>query len=179
MTLTGSAPVTRVLLLDGDPQDCAGLRSLLTAAGLAVLPDPATPPESQPDVVLVVLAGDCLNETRITPWTNNRPSPVPVVVFGPSAGGVWRRLALASGAFACLSCDAPWPERLSVVAAAGRYRAALLEIELIRRETEIVVHGLLTSYGEEAEKLRDAASEADRIRDSLDEVRNRIIRSLL
>jgi hypothetical protein len=103
----------------------------------------------------------------------------PIVVFGPPRGRKWRKEALKAGAFACLSGNTSRDDRLGLVGAACRYRAAQVENQFIRRETDIVVQGLLESFGSEAQKVKRVVKEAEKVRESLEQVQNRIIRSML
>ncbi|MCP5113957.1 MAG: hypothetical protein GY953_24250, partial [bacterium] len=82
-------------------------------------------------------------------------------------------------AFACLSWEAPREERASLLAAASRFRAAQREIQIVRRESDYVLTRLLTSYGEEAEKLRGAIEDREAIKEDLERIRSRILRSIL
>jgi hypothetical protein len=126
--------------------------------------------------IVVVLAGAELEQT-LSSIPDAEYSP-PVLVFGPPAGE-WRRVALESGAFALQSLDAPEEERASLVFAAYRFRVAQQEIRMIRQESELVCEGLLRSYGEEAQKLRGAVRERREVEETLERIRNRIIKSIL
>ncbi len=134
---------------------------------------------SEASVVLVLLDHDEPDQDLISSLTAQREYPPPVVVLGPARGRKWRREALQAGAFACLSDHAPREDQIGIVAAANRYRALQLELQIIRRESDIVMKGLLESFGSEAVKLRSAMTEAERVRESLENFQTRIIRSML
>ena len=155
--------------------------SLLAEAGYEVLEqNPAIRATGEYEVVVVLLDHDHPDPGAVSAFPRNEgdQSP-PVVVFGPPRGRKWRREAMEAGAFACLSGNALRDDQLGMVGAASRYRAAQIELLLIRNETEIVMQGLLESFGSEAQKLRSVVKEAEHVRESLAEVQRRIIRSML
>jgi hypothetical protein len=134
---------------------------------------------ADPTVVLILLDHEAFDLQVISSYGSDTEYPVPVVVVGPARGKKWRRDALQAGAFACLSGKAPREDQIGIVAAANRYRALQLEIKIIRRESDIVMQGLLESYGTEALRLRSVMNEAEKVREDLEDVQTRIIRSLI
>lgn len=135
--------------------------------------------DGDPDLVVIVIDGDEADVPLLIRQAAVFESRPPVLVFGPDKARKWRRAALRAGVFACLSLEAAFEERISLVAAATRYHAAQKEIRMLRRETDIVVQGLLESYGIEAENLRKVRREAQQARESLEAVQMRIIKSML
>lgn len=155
--------------------------ALLWEAGYEVLErNPAIRAAGEYEVAIVLLDHDHPDPTAVSAFPHDQgdQSP-PVVVFGPPRGRKWRREAMEAGAFACLSGNALREDQLGMVGAASRYRAARIELLLIRNETEIVMRGLLESFGSEAQKLQSVVKEAEHVRESLAEVQRRIIRSML
>jgi hypothetical protein len=137
----------------------------------------AAQPAPAPDVILVVAGSEPLEAALCRA---EGPEPLaPVLVFGPAAAGEWRRTALEAGAFACLSVEAPAEEVAALLLAAGRYRAAQLELELLRRESDVLFTNLLEAYGEGAVELRAAVEERQRYQDELERIKSRIIRFIL
>ncbi len=135
--------------------------------------------EDPVDLILVFLEDnedDCAMLAKLPAGKQAAP---PVLVFGPATGSEWRRSALRAGAFACASAAAPVEDRIALLSAASRYNAAQIEIRMLREETELVVQGLLESFGSEAASLRKVTQEAENVRKSFEEVQNRIIRSML
>ncbi len=159
------------------------LGGLLEHLRFSVL-DPAAFPAGEkvtpePDVVIVVVDGDEADVELLAGRVPAFESSPPIVVFGPARARTWRKSALRAGVFACLSLESPVEERISVIIAASRFQAVQKEIQLLRRETDLVVQGLLESYGAEAEQLRQVVAEAQRARASLEAVRKQIIKSML
>jgi len=153
------------------------LADLLRKVGYSLL-DAAEFGDARPDLIVVVAESDGDDFTRYLAAGDMRTSP-PAIVFGPAKAKQWRKTALQAGAFACLSLQAPVEEKIGLLAAAGRYRAAQREIEMLRKEADIVIQGLLESFGAEAEKLQNVVQEAENVRETLEDVQNRIIRSML
>ena len=170
----------RVLLIGTREGPKHESREILEEAGYKVIDGAARRRSGvDPTVVLMLLDHEGFKPEDITGLDNDPEYPVPVVVVGPARGKQWRRDALQAGAFACLSGKAPREDQIGIVAAANRYRALQLEIKIIRREAEIVMHGLLETYGAEAVRLKSVMNEAEKVRESLEDVQNRIIRSLI
>ena len=168
-------PLGRVLLQAADPDRRRQTSEFLEHLGYVVADDDA--PNHGTDIIVVS--------------TSSSPGPVippealagdyapPLIVFGPVGGKEWRRWAIESGAFACLSWEAPFEERVGLLSAASRYREAQKEIQVIREESNSLITRLLQTYGEEAEKVHIAVDERRKTQDALDRIRKRIIRSIL
>jgi hypothetical protein len=170
----------RVLILGDQGERRKQLRDVLAEAGYRVLEAAKVKRGGPgPTVILLLLDHDDPDQALIASLGKGLDYPPPVVVFGPARGKRWRREALQAGAFACLSDRAPREDQIGIVAAANRYRALQLEIEIIRRESDIVMQGLLESFGSEAVRLQHVMNEAEQVRESLEDVQTRIIRSLL
>ncbi|MCW5980210.1 MAG: hypothetical protein KIT09_19155 [Bryobacteraceae bacterium] len=166
----------RVFLQAADPDARRRAEDFLTRLGCVVCGGEPAGRET-PDVIVIV-ASD--GGEAISNHFPNEEYPPPVVVFGaPNGDAPWRRAALEKGAFACLPLDAPPEERACAVLAARRFRAAQIEIMTLRRESDRLCTGLLTSYGEEAMKLRDAQKERQEVQEALDAIRARILRYML
>ncbi len=165
----------RALLRAAEERSLAGITAVLAELGY----DPCSPGESlsAPDLIIVVAGCEPLDPETCRA-TGFQPPP-PVVVFGPAALGQWRRAALQAGAFACLSLEAPVEEKTALLLAAGRYRSAQLELELLRRESDVLFTNLLEACGEGAVELKAAVEERRRYQDELERIKNRIIRFIL
>lgn len=174
------AGVCKVLLVGSKPVHRDDVREVLEGAGCKVVaPAQRRKPADKPSVIVFLLDKENPDPSVIDAYCGTEDYSPPVVVFGPPRGRRWRQEALRSGAFACLSGRAPREDQIGIVAAAHRYRALQLELEVIRREADIVIQGLLESFGSEAQRLKKVMGEAEQIRESLDEVQTRIIRSML
>lgn len=170
----------RVLVVGAKQGAVSDARALLEDAGYRILEETGKKrSSSEPTVVLLLLDHDTPDIDALDRFVGGGEYPAPVVVVGPGRGKKWRRAALQAGAFACLSGNAPREDRIGIVAAANRYRALQLEIQIIRRESDIVMQGLLESFGSEAVRLKSVMSEAESVRASLEDVQTRIIRSML
>lgn len=170
----------RILLIASRQIDRSAAMGLFRATGYQLMePAAGQPAKDEPDVILVILDHDHPHTDMLPGLRQEGSYSPPVVVFGPPRGKKWRRAALGAGAFACLSGNAPRDDKIGMVAAASRYRASQLENQFIRQETDIVVQGLLESFGSEAQKVKRVVKEAENVRESLEEVQNRIIRSML
>jgi hypothetical protein len=130
------------------------------------------------DLVIVVVAEGQSPATGLD-GVDSSEFPVPVLVFGPAENRWWRKAALEAGAFACLSLEAPVEEKASLIFAASRYRAAQIEIQVLRRESDVLFTNLLRSYGEEAEKLKSALQERKQYQEELELIKNRILQFIL
>lgn len=175
-------PLAKVLLRAADPDQERCAEEFLRRLGYSFVTSPPSFADlnGSPDIILLI-AGSGVE--TITDYFSKRPSleyPPPVVVFGASElGGEWRKAALDNGAFACLSIEAPVEERACAVVAASRFRAAQMEIKMLRRESDLLCTRLLTSYGEEVQKLRAAQKERREVQEALESIKNRILRSIL
>jgi len=170
----------RILLISSQAKAGEAAQRTFTDAGYTVTNAvPARDKTLSCEVVVVLLDHDHPEPGALDGLRRNEEYPPPIVVFGPPRGKKWRRDALDAGAFACLSGNAPRADQAGLVSAASRYRAAQMENQLIRRETDIVVQGLLESFGSEAQKLQKVVREAKGVRESLDEVQKRIILKML
>lgn len=168
-------PVGRVLLLASDPGRRGQISQFLEQLGYVVMD--AAPEASQLESIVIAVGASLETEAPIEASQGDYPPPM--IVFGPANGDNWRKKALAAGAFACLSWEAPVEERASILAAASRFRAAQREIQIIREESNLLTTGLLQSYGEEAQKLQMAIEEREETREDLERIRKRILRSIL
>ena len=102
-----------------------------------------------------------------------------VLVLGPRDGRTWREEALAAGAFGCLSAATPAEDRANLLLAAIRYQAARSEISALRQHCDRICYELVQSFGLAMEKLAHANNEARTIRDVLEDIRVRIVRTLV
>ena len=171
---------SRILLIAKRPKDRSAAIGLFRDTGYQLVePTEGEPGEDEPDVILVLLDHDHPQTDMLPGLLREGPYAPPVVVFGPPRGRKWRKESLRAGAFACLSGNASRDDQIGLVAAASRYRASQLENQFIRQEADIVVQGLLESFGTEAQKVKRVVKEAEKVRESLEEVQNRIIRSML
>lgn len=169
----------RVLLIAHRSRPQHQARALLVDAGFEVLTDEGSGNGQPLDVILVQAEGEEFHFDRLAALDGAGDYPPPIVVFGPERGRKWRRLSLEAGAFGCLSNSARRDDKLGLIGAACRFRALQREIELIRSEADIVMQELLTTYGSEAQKLQKVVREAKSVKESLQDVQNRIIRSML
>lgn len=175
-------PAGQVLLRAGTPLNRKRTEEFLIHLGYAVL-DQAGPGEAgaagQPDVIVVLADGEGSSIARFIPQAVAEEPPPPVIVFGPAGGGDWRTRALKAGAFACLSLEAPAEERAGLLAAASRYRAALVEIRTLRQEANTLCTNLLKSFGDEASKLKIAVKQRQEIQKAIQDLRNRLVKEFV
>jgi hypothetical protein len=102
-----------------------------------------------------------------------------VLVFGPADEPKWRLEALAAGGFACMSSATPPEDRRGLLLAAIQHQSALREIQNVRGEAERICLGLVESFASAMERLDHAKGEARRILDVLEELRLRIVQTLM
>ena len=168
-------PLGKVELIASDAGQRRGAADLVERLGYVLIEEGS----GVGDVVLLVARNDEAVAAYFSKLSRG-DYPVPVIVFGPSrTDGDWRRVALENGAFACLAFDAAVEERACVLMAASRFRAAQMEVEMLRRESDLLCTRLLTHYGEETQKLRAAQKERREAQEALESIKNRILRSVL
>ncbi len=105
--------------------------------------------------------------------------PLAVVVVGPAAEQGWRDTVMSAGAFGCLSDTTPREDRISLLHAARRYQTARSEIAWLRTHHDRLCAELVQSFGDAMEKLVAAQDDASRIRAALEDIRIRVIKTLI
>ena len=102
-----------------------------------------------------------------------------VVVIGPAGAGSWREEAMSAGAFGCLSETTPQEDRIGLLHSARRYQSAQSETASLRSQHDRLCGELVQSFGDAMEKLSVARHDARSICASLEELRLRVIRTLM
>ena len=86
---------------------------------------------------------------------------------------------MSAGAFGCLSETTPQEDRIGLLHSARRYQSAQSETASLRSQHDRLCGELVQSFGDAMEKLSVARHDARSICASLEELRLRVIRTLM